>query len=87
MAKIAISLPDDVLKEIEKERLAKGVSRSEFFRRAVEEHLRRQRERELEEQYVRGYLENPETPEELEWVFKAGLEALAENPWEDGEDR
>ena len=87
MAKIAISLPDDVLKEIEKERLAKGVSRSEFFRRAVEEHLRRQRERELEEQYVRGYLENPETPEELEWVFAAGLEALAENPWEDGEDR
>ena len=87
MAKIAISLPDDVLEEIEKERLAIGVSRSEFFRRAVKEHLRRAKELELEEQYVRGYLESPETPEELEWVFKAGLEALAETPWEDGEDR
>ena len=87
MAKIAISLPDEVYQAVEKERLAKGVSRSEFFRRAAEDHLRRAKERELEEQYVRGYLENPETPEELEWVFKAGLEALAENPWEEGEDR
>ncbi|PKB78501.1 MAG: hypothetical protein BZY88_17970 [SAR202 cluster bacterium Io17-Chloro-G9] len=87
MAKIAISLPDDIFQAVEKERLARGQSRSKFFRHAVEEHLRRQRERELEEQYVRGYLENPETPEELEWIFAAGLEALAENPWEDGEDK
>ena len=87
MAKIAISLPDDVLEEIEKEREASGMSRSEFFRHAVAEHLRRAKERELEEQYVRGYLENPETPEELEWVYKAGLEALAETPWEHEEDR
>ena len=87
MAKIAISLPDEMLEAVEKERLARGESRSQFFRRAAEEHLRRGREQELEEQYVRGYLENPETPEELEWVFKAGLEALAENPWEDEEDR
>lgn len=87
MAKIAISLPDDVHQAVEKERLATGESRSQFFRHAVEERLRRARDRELEEQYVRGYLENPETPEELEWVFRAGLEALAENPWEDGDDR
>ena len=51
------------------------------------EHLAWAKERALEEQYVRGYLENPETPEELEWVFRAGLEALAENPWEDGDER
>jgi Arc/MetJ-type ribon-helix-helix transcriptional regulator len=87
MAKIAISLPEETLQAVEKERLANGLSRSEFFRRAVEEHLRRIKERELEEQYIRGYRDNPETAEELEWVFKAGLEALAENPWEEEESQ
>ena len=55
MAKIAISLPDEVLEAVEKERLAKGESRSQFFRRAAEEQLRRERERKDIEQYIRGY--------------------------------
>ena len=87
MAKIAISIPDDIHQAVEKERLATGESRSQFFRRAVEERLRRAKERELEEQYVRGYLDNPETPEGLEWVFRAGLETLAEDPWEECMER
>ena len=86
MAKIAISLPDDVLHAVEKERKESGISRSEFFRKAVEEHLRREHEKELEKQYVRGYLENPESPEEMEWILQAGLEALTELPWEDGDE-
>ena len=40
MAKIAISLPDEVLDAVEKERIECGISRSEYFRRAVDEHLR-----------------------------------------------
>ena len=87
MAKIAISLPEETLKAVEKERLASGVSRSEFFRRAAEEYLRRRREQELEAQYVRGYLENPETEEEMEWLYKVGLEVLAGDPWEDGDNQ
>ena len=54
MAKIAISLPEETLEAVEKERLANGLSRSEFFRRAVEEHLRRVKEREDVEQYIQG---------------------------------
>ncbi len=84
MAKIAISIPDQVLDAVEKERLAAGISRSEYFRRTVEEHLRREREKEDVERYIQGYLENPETPEELEWAVSAGMEALADIPWEDG---
>jgi hypothetical protein len=38
------------------------------------------RERELEEQYIRGYLDYPETPEEEEWATQASLDALAETP-------
>jgi Arc/MetJ-type ribon-helix-helix transcriptional regulator len=85
MAKIAISLPDKVLEAIEKERAAAGISRSEYFRRTVEEHLRREKEKEDVARYIQGYLDDPETPEEFEWVVRAGIEALADIPWEDGE--
>ena len=86
MAKIAISLPDDVFQVIEKERLARGESRSAFFRRAVEAYLRRERERERDEQYVRAYQLYPETPEELAWA-QLGLTALAQEPWDEGDDQ
>ena len=65
MAKIAISLPEETLQSVEKERLASGLSRSEFFRRVVEEHLRRVKELEDVERYVQGYLNYPETKEEI----------------------
>ena len=83
MAKIAISIPDKVLDAVEKERLASGISRSEYFRRTVEEHLRREKEKEDVARYIQGYLDDPETPEELGWVVQAGVEALADLPWED----
>ena len=85
-AKIGISLPEDLLQGIERKRQVSGETRSEFFRRAVEAFLRQERERELEEQYVRGYLEMPETAEEVEWVQAAGLAALAREPWDNGEE-
>lgn len=84
-AKIAISLPAELLESIERARLANGENRSQFFCRAVEFFLRCQRERELDERYVRGYLEIPETPEELAWLQIAGMVALSEVPWEDSE--
>ena len=34
-AKVAISLPEDVLEAVEAERKVKGESRSKFFRRAM----------------------------------------------------
>jgi metal-responsive CopG/Arc/MetJ family transcriptional regulator len=83
MAKIAISLPDDILKDIEDERLAAGETRSEFFRRAVKAYFQNKRKREDIERYVRGYLEQPETEEELAWVEAASQAVLAEYPWED----
>ena len=81
-AKIAISLPENLLQSIERERQANGESRSEFFRRAAEALLRREREREAIEQYVRGYLEMPETDEEVAFAQSMAHIAFAENPWE-----
>lgn len=83
MAKIAISLPDKVFQAIENERLASGVSRSEFFRRVVEEYLHRRGEKEAIEQYIRGYQQYPETAEEIALAESTLARVLAENPWED----
>ena len=83
MAKIAISLPEETLQAVEKERLATGLSRSEFFRRAVEEHLRRVKEREDVEQYIQGYLKYPETKDEIALAEATLGYVMAENPWED----
>ena len=85
MAKIAISLPDEVFYAVEKERLACGMSRSEFFRRAAQEHIRREQEREAIEQYTRGYQRYPETEDE-NWLYAAGVEALAADPWDEEEN-
>ncbi len=89
MAKIAISLPDEVLEAVEQERLgrSKVLSRSEFIKRAVQHYLQTESERSLEEQYIRGYLEQPETAEESEWLDKAAAEVFANNPWsQEGQD-
>jgi metal-responsive CopG/Arc/MetJ family transcriptional regulator len=79
--KIAISLPEDVLDAVERERDHSGESRSQFFRRAVETLLRRQQEQELSEQYIRAYQQTPETPEEVSAARSAASTILAEEPW------
>ena len=86
-AKIAISLPDDLLQDIERECKASGETRSELFRRAVRAYLRREREREMEEQYIRGYEQFPETEEEVAWAEYTTQVVMAENPWEGGDER
>ena len=81
IAKIAISLPQEVLDAVERERDQRGESRSQFFRRAVETLLRRQQEQELSEQYIRAYQQMPETPEEVSAARRAASTILAEEPW------
>ena len=83
MAKIAISLPEEVLQDIEQERLATGESRSEFFRRAIKAYFQDKRKKEYVESYIRGYRQFPEIGEELGWVEAASQAVLAEYPWED----
>ncbi|HIM81137.1 MAG TPA: ribbon-helix-helix protein, CopG family [Dehalococcoidia bacterium] len=83
MAKIAISLPEETLQAVEKERLAAGLNRSEFFRRAVEEHLRRVKEREDVEQYIQGYLKYPETKEEIALAGATQHYAFDDDDWEE----
>lgn len=81
-AKIAISLPQEVLAAVEEERGDSGESRSEFFRRAAEALLRRRRDQELGKQYVRAYKRTPETRQEIEAARESARRVLAEEPWE-----
>ncbi|MCH8744998.1 MAG: hypothetical protein IIB31_05035 [Chloroflexi bacterium] len=83
MAKIAISLPDAILQDIENERLAIGETRSEFIRRAVEAYFVLQRKVKDSQEYIRGYLNAPETSAELGWVEGAAQNILKEYPWDD----
>ena len=86
-AKIAISLPEELLQSIERERLARGESRSEFCRSAIKAFLRRTSDREAIEQYIRGYQQHPETEDEIA-MSQCTLQAVfAENPWDDSPEQ
>jgi metal-responsive CopG/Arc/MetJ family transcriptional regulator len=80
--KFAISLPEELFQRLERDRQERRMNRSQYVANAVADHLHRKREQELEEQYIRGYLEHPETEEE-----RAEVEAWASigpelEPWE-----
>ena len=79
--KVAISLPEHVLKAVEKERKARGESRSEFFRYAVERLLKQDQESKAVEAYIQGYCSMPESKEGIEQIHRAGSAILAEEPW------
>jgi len=80
--KIAISLPEEVLTAVERQREGSGESRSQIFRRAVELLLRQQKELEMSEQYIRAYQQIPETNEEVSAARRAASTILAEEPWQ-----
>ncbi|HEY94560.1 MAG TPA: ribbon-helix-helix protein, CopG family [Dehalococcoidia bacterium] len=80
-AKVAISLPENVLKDIEKERKARGESRSEFFRRAAERLLKHEKESADVKAYIHGYTVMPESAEEVKTAHQSAVKVLAGEPW------
>jgi len=82
VTKIAISLPEEMLTAVEREREGSGESRSQIFRRAVELLLRQRKEQEMSEQYIRAYQHVPETKEEIDAARHAASTILAEEPWQ-----
>ena len=80
-SKIAISLPEEVLTAVEREREESGESRSQIFRRAVELLLRHRKEKEMSDQYIRAYQQMPETTEEVTAARHSASTILAEEPW------
>jgi Arc/MetJ-type ribon-helix-helix transcriptional regulator len=83
--KVTISLPKDLLAYVDRKQEERGETRSAAVRQALKQARRVERERELDEQYVRGYREQPETEDELHWA--GGVRALDDVPWQPGERR
>ena len=80
--KVAISLPGDMVRRIEKERRRTGESRSAFIRRALRLLFRAQSHAARVKEYVEGYGRDPETDEEVRAAEAAAARLLAEEPWE-----
>jgi metal-responsive CopG/Arc/MetJ family transcriptional regulator len=83
VAKVTISLPGEVLDAVERERGARGETRSEFVLRAVEDYLRRERHRQDVERYIRGYQEFPEAEDEELIAWVQGTQAALAEVWDD----
>ncbi|MFC1989824.1 ribbon-helix-helix protein, CopG family [Chloroflexota bacterium] len=79
--KIAISLPEELLTAVERERGESGESRSQIFHRAFDLLLRERKEREMTEQYICAYHQLPESKEEVTAARHAAGTILAEEPW------
>lgn len=76
-----MSLPAELLEEVERARAEHGESRSRFVRRALVRLLGEARERDDIARYLDSYREEPES-EVDSWAFGASAAALAEEPWE-----
>lgn len=81
-AKISISLPQATLDAVETGCRESNETVSQFIRRAIEDHLRRERERDDIAQYVRAYREHPETEAEVRQAQAIAVQSLAAEPWE-----
>jgi metal-responsive CopG/Arc/MetJ family transcriptional regulator len=80
-AKVAISLPEAVLKAVEEARKTTGESRSGYFRRAVVELLKLEVEKTRASQYIEGYRQMPETETEIRQVHAISGPALSGENW------
>ena len=80
--KTAISLPDELFEEADRVAKKRGISRSELYAHALEEHLAKTRGDEIRESYDRVYGAEPDDPDERA-LREAGLRDLRKHldPW------
>jgi hypothetical protein len=81
--KTAISLPDPLFEEADRVARKRGISRSELYARALDEHLAKTRSDEIRESYDRVYGEE-ETEEDRSLaraVQAAARATLRRNDW------
>ncbi len=81
--KLAVSLPGDLFRELEKVRRRTKTNRSALIAQAVASWLGRSSKEERLRRYEEGYRRYPETREEIEAADRAAEEVLAEIPWEE----
>ena len=86
MVRVAITLPDDVFEAAEKMRLGNDckVSRSEFYRRAVEEYVQRRTISEENMRKLEAFFEQEKEGDLEEWLAVAAQYAFdPDDSWEE----
>ncbi len=75
--RVAISLPDELYRQIEKARKRRRIPRSALIQEAVGDYVRRTDEKALEEAYFDGYRRIPDgTDPDFIAIERAGIEDL-----------
>ena len=81
MKKIAISIPGDLVRQVEILRRQTGETRSGFISAAIALALRERERGKLVARYLEGYRRQPESKAEIA-AAAAGSRILAGEPWE-----
>jgi metal-responsive CopG/Arc/MetJ family transcriptional regulator len=81
-AKIAISLPLELARRVERLRKETGESRSAMFRKAVERIFEEQEQAKRRAAYIEGYRKYPDSPDEMTLPISMVSEIIAKDPWE-----
>ncbi len=79
--KIAISLPKNVIKEVEQLRHKMGLGRSQAILEAVSLWLKKKQEEAMDKKYAEGYKKKPENPDEINPLFFASLSSFSKDKW------
>ena len=74
--KVAISISEELLAEVDAESRASHLSRSRLLGMAASSYLQERRRKRAVEQYVRSYSEHPETDDELK-----ATDAFLQDAW------
>lgn len=81
VTKISITVPNPLLQEVERE-IEDGETRSEAIARLLHLAVRTKREKRDIERYIQGYLEQPETEEEVRATEVLAFKLGQWDPWE-----
>jgi hypothetical protein len=88
VAKVAVTVPEETLRAVEKRRRVLGMSRSAVVSAALESWLADQAMTAEERRYVVAYLKRPETADEVRETTAIGVAAMAGwDPWNDAPAR
>jgi metal-responsive CopG/Arc/MetJ family transcriptional regulator len=74
--RIAISLPDDLYKRMERVRRSRRVPRSRLVQEAIGDYVGRTDEAELERAYFEGYRRFPDDDEDFRAMERAAIEDM-----------
>jgi len=81
--KVAVSLPEEEFRHVEKVRKQLRISRSAVITRALRSWITATRDKERTRAYVEGYRRYPETKEELKMFESLASEVMDAEEWKE----